>query len=301
MNDPTAMQYGKAIGMHKSYALQTESGSQYKMILAPKMLGQIPRNHYTEIHIWHTMNRLKRFGRSKVVVAAKASILAYVDAHPLSDFEPIGHLGMAWVGLHRQNSSRQFVMVQQCRQSILTGFRRNIQLAHLNIARPIALYSSSDEVHLAYEYLELELQDLLPLSDTEVASILSQVMAAIEYLVQQRVAFRIEAIRVSASGVVKIVPDWNFESTIDSTMWHANLAYVASHLESVATGLAVGNRLDPSFMEELKLGLLPSSDHPFISHLNDPVLLKDACRFALRKQLISARCCSAASSSLRMN
>lgn len=43
-------------------------------------------------------------------------------------------------------------------------------------------------------------------------------------------------------------------------MWHANLAYVASHLESVATGLAVGNRLDPSFMEELKLGLLPSSD-----------------------------------------
>lgn len=177
MNDPTAMQYGKAIGMHKSYALQTESGSQYKMILAPKMLGQIPRNHYNEIHIWHTMNRLKRFGRSKAVVAAKASILAYVDAHPLSDFEPIGHLGMAWVGLHRQNSSRQFVMVQQCRQSILTGFRRNIQLAHLNIARPIALYSSSDEVHLAYEYLELELQDLLPLSDTEVASILSQVRA----------------------------------------------------------------------------------------------------------------------------
>lgn len=29
-------------------------------------------------------------------------------------------------------------------------------------------------------------------------------MAAIEYLVQQRVALRIEAIRVSASGVVKI-------------------------------------------------------------------------------------------------
>jgi len=51
MNDPTAMQYDKAIDMHKAYALQTESGSQYKMILAPKMLRQIPRNHYNGIHI----------------------------------------------------------------------------------------------------------------------------------------------------------------------------------------------------------------------------------------------------------
>lgn len=122
------------------------------------------------------MNRLKGLSRSRAIVTAKASIPVYLDVHPLSDYEPIGRLGAAWIGEHRQNSSRQLVVVQQCRQNILSGFRRYLQLAHLHLARPIALYSARD-VYLSYEYVELGLEEILPLSDSEVASVLSQVMS----------------------------------------------------------------------------------------------------------------------------
>ncbi|KAM4067497.1 hypothetical protein HRG_012280 [Hirsutella rhossiliensis] len=207
------------------------------------------------------MNRRVNFSRANDFVTIKASIPAYVNAHPLSDYEPIGQLGTAWIGLYRQISSRQLVVVQRCRQNILSGFLPYLQLAHLNIARPIALYGIAEEVYLTYEYVELEPRDLLPVSDTEIASILSQkIMTAVDYIVRKKVAFRIQAIRLSANGLVKIVPDWSFESTIDSCLWQANLAYVAHSLENIATSLAPANSLDPSFMEELKLGLLPSMD-----------------------------------------
>ncbi|UKZ72436.1 hypothetical protein TrVFT333_000065 [Trichoderma virens FT-333] len=104
-----------------------------------------------------------------------AGMPVYLDQHPISHYEPMGHTGTAWIGLHRQYSSRQLAVVQTVYQTTASDIQRFVQLAHLHIARPIALYSTGAEMHVAHEYIELDLYDLLPLSETEVAAIMSQV------------------------------------------------------------------------------------------------------------------------------
>ncbi|RFU75095.1 kinase domain-containing [Trichoderma arundinaceum] len=137
-------------------------------------------------------------------VTAIAAMPAYLDVHPMSDYEPVGRTGAAWVGSHRQYSKRQLVIVQQVRQATTADFKRFARLAHLHIARPMALYSTGADMHVAYEYIELELCDLLPLFEVEVAAIMSQILDAIHYLVQNEVGFRISTIRVSSKGHVKM-------------------------------------------------------------------------------------------------
>lgn len=110
-------------------------------------------------------------GRS---VAAIAGIPAYLDMHPMFHYEPVGRIEAEWIGLHRQLSYRQLVLVRQVRATT-PDLMRFAQLAHLHIARPIALYSTGIEMHVAYEYIELGLLDLSPLNEMEIAAVMFQV------------------------------------------------------------------------------------------------------------------------------
>ncbi|KAK0761656.1 hypothetical protein N5P37_005638, partial [Trichoderma harzianum] len=146
-----------------------------------------------------------------------AGMPAYLDIHPVSDYEPMGRTGSAWIGSHRQCSSRQLAIIQTVYQATASDIKKHVQIAHPHIARPIALYSTGIDMYVAYEYIELDLYDLLPLSEIEVAVIMSQILDAVYHLIKNEVGFRISTIRISANGHVKIVPDWSFEATLSAT------------------------------------------------------------------------------------
>lgn len=109
------------------------------------------------------------------LIFARTLIPSYLDVHPLSDYEPVGRVETAWIGLHRQKPNRQLVIVQQLHHDKFSSFETLTQLAHANIARPAALYCVGTMLYVTYEYAELELTDLPPLSEMEVAAIIFQV------------------------------------------------------------------------------------------------------------------------------
>lgn len=108
-------------------------------------------------------------------VCPRFSIPAYLDVHPLKDYEPVGRAGGTWVGSYRGHAGRHTVMVQQLHQTSLSDFRMLARVAHPNIAHPIALYIVGEEVHVAYEYVELNVFDLPLPSQLETAAIMAQV------------------------------------------------------------------------------------------------------------------------------
>lgn len=113
--------------------------------------------------------------KSNDIVPTEAPIPTYLDIHPVSDYEPIGRLGTAWIGLHRLGSTRQKVMVERVYQTNIADLKRVARIVHHNIAPPKALYCVSAELYVVYEYVELNIFDLVPMSQMEVATIMSQV------------------------------------------------------------------------------------------------------------------------------
>ena len=109
----------------------------------------------------------------------KAPLPAYADVYPLHDYEPVGRERASWSGCCRQSVNRRLVMVRESRQTSINDFRRQEQLSHLNIARAITLYFVGSEVHVAHEYVELNVIEFpsLSLFLSEVASITSQAAA----------------------------------------------------------------------------------------------------------------------------
>lgn len=118
------------------------------------------------------------YNMEKGIVGVKASIPTYLDRHPLHDYEPVSRTQDAWIGMNRQRACRQFAVVQEVRQPVLPSFRKLVDIAHPNVIRPAALYVAA-ETFVAYEYVELDVFDILPLSIREVASIMSQVWCAV--------------------------------------------------------------------------------------------------------------------------
>ncbi|KAL6406362.1 hypothetical protein AUP68_09152 [Ilyonectria robusta] len=130
--------------------------------------------------------------------------------HPTEIYEQVGHVAMSWIGAFRPCPS-QLVMVQQVRHITLTEFSRLARMRHVNIARPIEIYYVGSEIHLVYEHVDLDVFDILPLAQNEIAAVISQVMTAIHYLIHL-FAFRIDAIRISPQGVVKM-------GTMENNFW----------------------------------------------------------------------------------
>lgn len=109
----------------------------------------------------------------------KSSIPAHLDVHPLHDYEPVGRSGDFWVGLYRAKASRRMAYVQQVIPPRLDDLQRLSQVAHRNLARPMALYLLRDEGYIAWEYVDLDVLDLPPVSIAETAAIMAQVSGQI--------------------------------------------------------------------------------------------------------------------------
>ena len=93
----------------------------------------------------------------------------------MHDYEPVGRLGDFWIGLHRENASRRMAYVQQVIPPRLDDLQRLSQVAHRNIARPISLYFLQEEAYIAWEFVDLDVLDLPPVSVAETAAIMAQV------------------------------------------------------------------------------------------------------------------------------
>ncbi|KAI5465169.1 hypothetical protein BGZ63DRAFT_172238 [Mariannaea sp. PMI_226] len=134
-------------------------------------------------------------------ITAKTSLPIYLNRHPDFDYEQIVQRGTTWTGKHRR--SRQLVVVREVSHTRLTDFNRFAGVAHVNVARQLGVYHVKSQAYLAYEYVDLDVLEALPLSQEEISAVVSQAMAAIDYL-RKRLTFRIDTIRITSGGIVKI-------------------------------------------------------------------------------------------------
>jgi hypothetical protein len=138
------------------------------------------------------------------VIAVKAVMLAKLDRNPNEDYEKVGNTPRGWIGIHRKRLMRQLVVVQRTIPEAFGLALRLTTVAHANIARPLSFHHYKGQGYVAYEFVDMDLFDILPLYQGEVAAAMLQVMDAVHHLLAQPFAFRVDTIRVSLNGVVKI-------------------------------------------------------------------------------------------------
>ncbi|KAJ6439107.1 hypothetical protein O9K51_08515 [Purpureocillium lavendulum] len=127
-----------------------------------------------------------------------------------------------WVGEHRKHNSRQLAVIQPVANEEFTDFKFLAGLAHPNIARLRALYHKDSVVHVVYEYVELDVFDICPLSEAEIAEAMSQIISAVRKLFAMSISFAVACIRVTSSGTIKIVLDWTYESVREPSIQEAS-------------------------------------------------------------------------------
>lgn len=118
---------------------------------------------------------------SRADSCVKSSVPAHLDVHPLRDYEPVGRVGDLWVGLHREKASRRMAHVQRVVPPRLSDLQRLSEVAHRNLARPVALYFLHEEAYIAWEYVDLDVLDLPPVTVAEAAAIMAQVSGHIPF------------------------------------------------------------------------------------------------------------------------
>ncbi|PWI65006.1 hypothetical protein PCL_08365 [Purpureocillium lilacinum] len=146
----------------------------------------------------------------------RANLPVYPKRETTADYLILATNGPTSIGEHRRRLTRQLVMIQEVKSMSLREFGRLAQAAHEHIARPLAFYSNGDHHSLVYEFLEMDILDITPLSHDEVAAAMAQIAAGIQCLFQQHIFFLIASVRVSQHGTAKIGLNLNFDDLICS-------------------------------------------------------------------------------------
>lgn len=126
------------------------------------------------------LRRRRPFPQSGTMeVTARSSIVGHMERSPEDDYRKIESSttteGVSWVGEHRSNGSRQLAVIQTVRGEAFSEFKFLAKIAHPNITRILALYLHDNAVNVAYEFVSLDLFDICPLSEPEIAEVMSQV------------------------------------------------------------------------------------------------------------------------------
>lgn len=147
----------------------------------------------------------------------------YLDRHPSQDYELVQKTAKVWIGASRAIRSRQLVVIKEVyHTTTLQELRRTVRIMHRHVAPVLALYCCRDRCFAVYEFLELDLFDVLPLAtEVEIASVMAQarsesppprsgvsdwlqLLDGINYLLSESLAPQIHTIRISSYGVVKL-------------------------------------------------------------------------------------------------
>lgn len=155
----------------------------------------------------------------KRVGCTEAPVPVYFDTNPLRDYEPLGQVGTMWLGRQRRPPRLHLVVVKRMHQASLPDLVAISQIQHENIIRPTAVYSVANMSYIIYEHFQCSPVDL-PLSSHHAAAVVSQVscllfgiqkrltpikvIEAITYLISREIGFRINDVRLTKGGQVKI-------------------------------------------------------------------------------------------------
>lgn len=126
------------------------------------------------------LRRRRPFAQGGIIeVTARASIVGHMERSPEDDYCKVEGStttkGTSWVGEYRNRSYRQLAVIQTVAGEAFSDFRFLAKIAHPNIARILALYHYDNTVYVAYECVPLDLFDICPLSEPEIAEVMSQV------------------------------------------------------------------------------------------------------------------------------
>lgn len=138
--------------------------------------------------------------RTSETGSVKASLYAYPDRDLEKDYIIWNSINGIKVGQCRHENTRQLVIVQEVKRISVSQFSRVLRIFHENIASPIFLYKS----HIIYEFVDLDIVDVLPLSQPEIANAMAQAMSAVYAALEETLTFRIDTVRISHLGVVKL-------------------------------------------------------------------------------------------------
>ncbi|KAM3548393.1 hypothetical protein ARSEF4850_009436, partial [Beauveria asiatica] len=152
---------------------------------------------------------LRRKPRVLPLRAAAVSIVLYCNRHPDEDYLPLhdrppGLPSAAWTAAHRENRSRQLVVVQKIENDRLCELRSLAAISSPNIARLLAVYHSGKATFSVQEHVDLDVLELAPLCEREIAAVFSQVLRGLLSLLVLGVGFRVACIRTTVTGAVKI-------------------------------------------------------------------------------------------------
>jgi hypothetical protein len=118
---------------------------------------------------------------SHLHAAPVVNVILHCDRHPELDYVPLQRrpLGEAtlipWIGVHRNRQSRQLVVVQEVKNNRLQDLSCLSKISAPNVARIMALYHKADTVYAVQELVSLDVMDLTPLGESEIAEVFAQV------------------------------------------------------------------------------------------------------------------------------
>jgi serine/threonine protein kinase len=126
------------------------------------------------------LRRRRPFPQSGTMeVTARSSIVCHMERSPEDDYYKLESSPTAesesWVGEHRSNGSRQLAVIQTVKGEAFSDFRFLAKIPHPNITRILALYHHDNAINVAYEFVSLDLFDICPLFEPEIAEVMSQV------------------------------------------------------------------------------------------------------------------------------
>lgn len=105
--------------------------------------------------------------------SSNISIVAYLDRDPDLDFVLRAAYNDAWVGEHRISS--YVAMIKQV-PLLLSNLTHLAQVTHHNIAKLIAVYIRDNGLcSVVYEYVDMDLFEICPLYEVEIADVMKQV------------------------------------------------------------------------------------------------------------------------------
>ncbi|KAK2057675.1 hypothetical protein LY76DRAFT_606048 [Colletotrichum caudatum] len=134
--------------------------------------------------------------------------VVYTRTHPRDKYKWVRDAADGWIGVYFCGAVSperpQMVVVQEAPNITITQFEVLAKSAHPNMVQLFGLYLS-DRTYITYGHVGLDVLELNLTCELEIAAVLSQLLPTIEYLQSLPQRLGIRSIRVSTSGVIKIV------------------------------------------------------------------------------------------------
>ncbi|KAH6984097.1 hypothetical protein EDB80DRAFT_823741 [Ilyonectria destructans] len=200
-----------------------------------------------------------------------ADLVVYNDGSPELTYR-LPHTGEPHRGIVALARRGSPVLVQHCRTGELALARRTFlreyealaRVSHPHVARICCVFDLVPQSILIQEPIMLSLFELVPLSEVELASGLSQLVSAFWYLAAECPPFTVDGIRVCLQGVVKVVLDVRFE---DGPTPVTTPCYWGEVYRTTASGLkpAELSYLGHEFFRDTAEKGIPQVEHRFLS------------------------------------